>query len=77
MPELDVQPNGELRATTAVCGSPLGARPIHHQARTGDDPALVSFDDSAVHTLARAEVVGVDDERCQSVPSIGGQSMLR
>jgi hypothetical protein len=60
--EVDVEPDAQARMPAGEPDRGARARPVDHQARAGDDAALVRPDDAAVDVLVCAEVVGVDDQ---------------
>src|SRR5437764_13201875 len=57
-----MQPQAEDRAVSREGGRRLARRPVHHQARAREDPAMVCLDDAEVDAGTHAEVVSGDDE---------------
>src|SRR5437762_8403116 len=57
-----MQPQAEDRAVSREGGRRLARRPVHHQARAREDPAMVCLDYAQVDARTHAEVVSGDDE---------------
>src|SRR5439155_7513992 len=69
-PEIDVEPEAQVRVSATVGCCLASCRPPHHEARARHDPVLVRLCDALVDAVAEPEVVGVDD---QGPPSILAQ----
>ena len=58
----------------ALLGEPHGGgrvRPVHQEARAGDDAAIVGLEDAEVDLVGHAQIIGVDDDQALSHLGIG------
>src|SRR2546425_3881378 len=69
--QVHVEPYAQPTAAPRIPRGFVSRRPPDHEARAGDDAALVRLDDAPVHTEALAEVIGIDD---QHPPRLDGHS---
>src|SRR5262249_30326284 len=61
-PQVEVQSEAEAGVLAGIAGCLRGSWPANHEARGGNNPPAVRFDDTAVHTRGSAEIVGVNDD---------------
>src|SRR5579875_3740903 len=60
--QVEVQAEAEARVMLRIGSGFSGGGWAHHQAGAGHDASFGAFNDATVHTVAKAEIIGVDNQ---------------